>query len=91
MAEGKWVSYLRVSAPDCKGAAARVWKHTVLQSRIAEHRRAVAARSRNAALAVREVGSGADRRRFQLVSKLAGADPAEDQCHTETKRCQVAK
>ena len=36
MAEGKWVSYLRVSAPDCKGAAARVWKHTVLQSRIAE-------------------------------------------------------
>ena len=36
MAEGKWVSYLRVSAPDGKGAAARVWKHTVLQSRIAE-------------------------------------------------------
>ena len=36
MAEGKWVSYLRVSAPDGKGAAARVWKDTVPQSRIAE-------------------------------------------------------
>ena len=44
MAEGKWVSYLRVSTGR-QGRSGSVWKHTVPQSRIAELQACLAARS----------------------------------------------
>ena len=80
---------LRVSAPDGKGAAARVWKHTVLQSRIAE----LQAPSPPAVGMPRSPFGRlvAGRSPPLPIGEFAGADPAEHQCHAETKRCQVAK